>query len=119
LYSKENQNGKRKNKKTKIIDIIQHPGFLESVRKQLKEIHQKRKKLRLASNTGLKRSAIDTLEELKVTPESYPALYLEILLKKSQLSSRERGLIKRIGDIALIDTMKNHFQDHGKSLQQL
>jgi len=103
--------------KTKIIDIIKHPGFLESVRNQLIEIHQQRTNVLSNSNARLKRSAIDTLEEFKVVPESYPALYLEILLKKSRLSSRERNFIKRIGDIALIDTMKNHFQDHGKSLQ--
>jgi hypothetical protein len=105
------------NEKTKIIDIIKHPGFLESVQKQLSEIRQKRVKLSVASNTGLKRSAVDTLEELGLRPEMYPSLYLEILLKKSQLSSRERSFIKRIGDIALIDTMNKHFQDHGKSLQ--
>lgn len=94
--------------KTKIIDIIKHPGFLESVRNQLIEIHQQRANVTLRG-VGLKRSAIDTLEEFKATPESYPALYLEILLKKSRLSSRERNFIKRIGDIALIDTMKKHF----------
>ena len=103
--------------KTKIIDIIKHPGFLESVRNQLRDIHQQRANIISNSNARLKRSAIDTLEEFKATPESYPALYLEILLKKSRLSFRERSFIKRIGDIALIDTMKNHFQDHGKSLQ--
>lgn len=102
--------------KTKIIDIIKHPGFLESVRNQLREINKQRANVTLRG-VGLKRSAIDTLEEFKAVPESYPALYLEILLKKSRLSSRERSFIKRIGDIALIDTMKNHFQDHGKSLQ--
>lgn len=102
--------------KTKIIDIIKHPGFLESVRNQLREIHQQRANVTLRG-VGLKRSAIETLEEFKATPESYPALYLEILLKKSRLSSRERSFIKRIGDIALIDTMKNHFQNNGKSLQ--
>ncbi len=63
---------------------------------------------------GLRESAIDTLEEFKADPESYTALYLEILLKKSRLSSRERSFNKRIGDIALIDTRKNHFQDQEK-----
>jgi hypothetical protein len=105
------------NEKTKIIDIIKHPEFLESVRYQLIEIHLQRTNVLSKSNARHKRSAIDTLEEFNVTPDNYPALYLTILLKKSRLPSRERNFIKRIGDIALIDTMKNHFQDHGKSLQ--
>jgi ribosomal protein S8 len=94
--------------KTKIIDIIKHPGFLESVRNQLREINQQRANVTLRG-VGLKRSAIETLEEFKVVPESYPALYLEILLKKSRLSSRERNFVKSIGYKALIETYNKYF----------
>lgn len=97
--------------KTKIIDIIKHPGFLESVRNQLREIHQQRTNVLSKSNARLKRSAIETLKEFKVTPESYPALYLEILLKKSRLSSRERNFVKSVCYKALIETYNKHFAE--------
>lgn len=96
--------------KTKIIDIIKHPGFLESVRNQLREIHQQRANVKLRG-VGLKRSAIDTLKELGLRPEMYPALYLEILLKKSRLSSRERNFVKSVCYKALIETYNKHFAE--------
>lgn len=104
---------------TKILDIIKHPGFLVSVKRQLLGIQLKRSAtLSNAKALRLKRSSVDSLEEKGIiTADKYPLLYLEILLKKSNLSSRERAMIKYVGDIALIETKNKYFQENGTNLQ--